>query len=143
MRPGEVIYRHAEPVMGTVVSIDVRPQGLPMTRHAGRRHSRRARSSTAPMTSSACTSPIRPCRACVVGRSGSKSARPRCPQVVGLCEQAKLASAGWFDPWGLPGGFDPTGLVKGWAAHEAARVLEAAGIGARNGERGRRHRQLR
>ena len=31
MRPGEVIFRHAEPVMGTVVSFDVRPQGLPMT----------------------------------------------------------------------------------------------------------------
>ena len=30
MRPGEVIFRHAEPVMGTVVSFDVRPQGLPM-----------------------------------------------------------------------------------------------------------------
>ena len=32
MRPGELIFRHAEPVMGTVVSIDVRPQGLPMAR---------------------------------------------------------------------------------------------------------------
>ena len=29
-----------------------------------------------------------------------------------------------------PGGFDPTGLVKGWAAREAARVLEAEGVGA-------------
>lgn len=25
----EVIFRHAEPVMGTVVSFDVRPRGLP------------------------------------------------------------------------------------------------------------------
>ena len=24
-------------------------------------------------------------------------------------------SGGWFDPWAMPGGVDPTGLVKGWA----------------------------
>jgi thiamine biosynthesis lipoprotein len=32
-------------------------------------------------------------------------------------------SAGWFDPWALPGGVDPTGLVKGWAAQRALEAL--------------------
>ena len=39
-------------------------------------------------------------------------------------------SAGWFDPWRMPGGFDPTGLVKGWAARQAADRM--AGLGVRN-----------
>ena len=63
------------------------------------------------------------------GEIGLDECPPEVSEVVGLCEQAKLASGGWFDPWGLPGGFDPTGLVKGWAAREAARMLESAGIG--------------
>jgi thiamine biosynthesis lipoprotein len=39
-------------------------------------------------------------------------------------------SAGWFDPWRMPGGFDPPGLVKGWAAREAADRM--AGLGLRH-----------
>ena len=34
--------------------------------------------------------------------------------------QARDASGGWFDPWAMPGGYDPTGLVKGWAVHNGA-----------------------
>ena len=129
MRSGEVIFRHAEPVMGTIVSIDVRPQGLPMVR-------------TRAAVAAACellhraddifslfqydTPLARLCR----GEIEVGECPPEVAEVIVLCEQAKLISEGWFDPWGLPGGFDPTGLVKGWAAREAARVLAAAGIGA-------------
>ena len=38
------------------------------------------------------------------------------------------ASGGWFDPWAMPGGFDPTGLVKGWAVDRALDVLRRAGL---------------
>ena len=48
--------------------------------------------------------------------------------VVGLCHEARELTGGWFDPWAMPGGFDPTGLVKGWAAGEALGSLERAGI---------------
>jgi FAD:protein FMN transferase len=48
-------------------------------------------------------------------------------EVLALCENARDASGGWFDPWRLPGGVDPTGLVKGWAAQRALGVLRDAG----------------
>jgi thiamine biosynthesis lipoprotein len=48
--------------------------------------------------------------------------------VVELCEQARILSQGWFDPWAMPGGFDPTGLVKGWATEHALEVLCLAGV---------------
>ena len=50
--------------------------------------------------------------------------------VVELCEEARAHSKGWFDPWAMPGGFDPTGLVKGWAAAEALEILRLAGVKA-------------
>lgn len=44
-----------------------------------------------------------------------------------LCGQAKHVSDGAFDPWAVAGGFDPSGLVKGWAADACADMLVAAG----------------
>jgi thiamine biosynthesis lipoprotein len=51
-------------------------------------------------------------------------------EVLALCENARDASGGWFDPWRLPGGVDPTGLVKGWAAQRALGGLQRAGVAA-------------
>ncbi len=55
-----------------------------------------------------------------------------CPRDVGevlaLCTAAKVATNGWFDPWALSGGGDPTGYVKGWAAQRALDVLRRSGI---------------
>lgn len=33
-----------------------------------------------------------------------------------------------FDPWAVPGGFDPSGYVKGWAAQESLRFFADVGI---------------
>lgn len=44
-----------------------------------------------------------------------------------LCLRAKYVSDGAFDPWAVAGGFDPSGLVKGWAADICADILQAAG----------------
>ncbi len=44
------------------------------------------------------------------------------------CRVARRASGGWFDPWAMPGGFDPTGLVKGWAVDRALDVLRQSGM---------------
>ena len=59
-----------------------------------------------------------------------EQAPPEVAEVLELCRRARDASDGWFDPWGLPGGVDPTGLVKGWAAERALDVLKAAGLPA-------------
>ncbi len=48
---------------------------------------------------------------------------PVVADVLDLCQQAKSLTAGWFDPWQLPGGIDPTGYVKGWAAQRALDCL--------------------
>lgn len=47
--------------------------------------------------------------------------------VLDRCRHAKEITAGWFDPWSMPGGVDPTGYVKGWAAQRALGVLVRLG----------------
>ncbi|WP_230862463.1 FAD:protein FMN transferase [Amycolatopsis camponoti] len=47
---------------------------------------------------------------------------PWLTEVVELCEEARDRTDGYFDAW-LPGGFDPSGLVKGWATQRAADGL--------------------
>jgi thiamine biosynthesis lipoprotein len=48
--------------------------------------------------------------------------------VLTACRRARIVSCGAFDPWSVPGGFDPSGLVKGWAAGRALRLLHDHGI---------------
>jgi thiamine biosynthesis lipoprotein len=55
---------------------------------------------------------------------------PQVADVLDLCQRAKAMTAGWFDPWAMPGGVDPTGYVKGWAAQcalDELRSLDVAG----------------
>jgi len=49
-------------------------------------------------------------------------------EVLELCATARSLSRGWFDPWAMPGGLDPTGLVKGWAVERAADRLARGGV---------------
>ncbi|MFF5172061.1 FAD:protein FMN transferase [Micromonospora sp. NPDC000089] len=56
------------------------------------------------------------------------TAGPAVREVVELCERARLRTGGRFDARRLPlptggAGFDPSGLVKGWAVERAARLL--------------------
>jgi FAD:protein FMN transferase len=55
----------------------------------------------------------------------------QCPPAVievwNLCAFVKELTEGAFDPWAVVGGFDPSGLVKGWAADKCAEILLAAG----------------
>ena len=52
---------------------------------------------------------------------------PDVREVADLCEQAREATDGAFDAVRPDGRWDPTGLVKGWAAERAARHLANAG----------------
>ncbi len=115
--------------MGTIVLIEVRPQGLPAEQ-------------TRAAVADACAVLHRADEIFSLYRADTPLSRLRrgeielgdCPpevsEVEQLCREAVLSSDGWFDPWKVPGGFDPTGLVKGWAAREAARRLQSAGAGA-------------
>lgn len=51
-------------------------------------------------------------------------------EVLALCRDARAASGGWFDPWAMPGGVDPTGLAKGWAVERALDALRRSGAEA-------------
>ena len=55
-----------------------------------------------------------------------------CPEVVSEvwdeCEKWSQVTGGWFKPFTPQNTFDPSGLVKTWAADKAASVLEDADI---------------
>ncbi|RKS75479.1 thiamine biosynthesis lipoprotein [Motilibacter peucedani] len=50
-------------------------------------------------------------------------------EVLELCDEARRRTHGAFDAE-LPGGFDPSGLVKGWAVERAAERLREAARGS-------------
>lgn len=48
--------------------------------------------------------------------------------VIEKCRAARELTDGAFDPWAVPGGFDPSGYVKGWAAEKVAGRLGRRGL---------------
>jgi thiamine biosynthesis lipoprotein len=48
-------------------------------------------------------------------------------EVANLCAVARELTDGAFDPWSVPGGFDPSGYVKGWAADKCADIAQEHG----------------
>jgi len=52
---------------------------------------------------------------------------PEVIEVWNICAYIKDLTEGAFDPWAVDGGFDPSGLVKGWAADKCADRLAKAG----------------
>ncbi len=49
---------------------------------------------------------------------------PEILEVLDLCTVVRELSGGWFDPWAMPGGVDPTGLAKGWAVERAIDLID-------------------
>ncbi len=122
--PGPAAVRHAEEVMGTVFSFDVRGgrsdavagalgeavAGLHRVDEvfsAYRRDSQLSRLARGELTVAECD--------------------PEVAQVLALGAEAERVSDGWFS-LRYRGGLDPTGIVKGWAAERAARRIAAAGV---------------
>ncbi|MDM4722895.1 FAD:protein FMN transferase [Micromonospora sp. WMMA1363] len=58
----------------------------------------------------------------------SPDSYPPLADLVDRCTAMRAATDGWFDAWAVPGGFDPGGLLGGWAVERAAARLRAAGI---------------
>ncbi|GEK02333.1 FAD:protein FMN transferase [Streptomyces sp. NPDC003388] len=113
--------RHAEEVMGTVFSFDVRGGRPGAVREAlagavaglhradalfstYREDSEVSRLARGELTVARCASEV--------------------AEVLELAAEAERVSEGWFSAR-YQGGLDPTGIVKGWAAERAARLLAA------------------
>jgi thiamine biosynthesis lipoprotein len=123
--------RHLENVMGTVVTIDLyagRDLGAGEAAEV-RRQLARARAILQRADEVFSTwqpdSPVSRLRA---GGITIAQAPPEVAGVLEFCAAARELSGGWFDPWAMPGGVDPTGYVKGWAAREALAAFTAPGI---------------
>jgi FAD:protein FMN transferase len=114
----------AEPLMGTVIAIDVRDRGIPeevldsvfawfhevdARFSTFRSDSEISRLGRGELRVSDCTRDVR--------------------EVLFLCEEVRRISEGCFDIW-QGGRCDPSALVKGWSVERASLLLKAAG--ARN-----------
>lgn len=120
---------HVEQVMGTTVTLDVRD-----------RHLSRAELAQAVLVgvdvlhdADRMFSTYRASSAVSQLRRGSRRPEHFPSDVVSVlvrCAAARERTRGWFDPWAMPGGVDPTGLVKGWALEQAVAELDAHGLTA-------------
>ncbi len=124
--PGDTVV-HDEPVMGTVCSFLVRPgaAGPAAARAAVTEACALLHRADATFSTWVDDSPLSRHRR---GELALGACPPDVAEVLRLATEVRRATAGWFDPWALPGGVDPTGLVKGWAVEQAAGVLAAAGV---------------
>jgi FAD:protein FMN transferase len=113
--------RHAEPVMGTVVSFDV-----PATAVAD--GSLNAAVSWLHWVDRV-FSPYRPDSDVALLADAlitPDACAPEVAEVIAACSALRLQSGGYFTA--APGGrFDPSGYVKGWAVERAAAILSAVG----------------
>jgi thiamine biosynthesis lipoprotein len=112
---------HAEPVMGTVVSLDLRGPGdhasaiahaVAWFHQVDRRFSPyRADSET---------------RRHQRGEIAEQDRSPELVEVLAACAGVTAASGGAFDAW-RAGAFDPSAYVKGWSAQRAGDILRGHG----------------
>ena len=62
------------------------------------------------------------------GTLALEACHPEVQAIWEACQGLKEVTEGYFDAWGGPGrAFDPSGLVKGWAAERASEMLTRAG----------------
>jgi thiamine biosynthesis lipoprotein len=123
------LSHHREQVMGTVVTIDVFGEADEVTRRELLVRVARARAllqrADAVFSTWKEHSPINQLRR---GEITVAQAPPEVALVLEACATARSLSDGWFDPWAMPGGLDPTGYVKGWAAQRALDALSMPGV---------------
>ncbi len=123
------LSHHREQVMGTVVTIDVFGKADEIARKEVYLRVARARAvlqrADAVFSTWKEHSPINQLRR---GEITVAQAPPEVAAVLEACATARRLSDGWFDPWAMPGGFDPTGYVKGWAAQRALGALSMSGV---------------
>lgn len=125
-RSPETLIRTQE-VMGTVVSFQVNPGAAsPSDVSAGLTQARRRLWEADEIFST--WRPDSPLSRLRRGEVRLEEVPPVVGVVLGLCQEVKARTDGWFDPWAMPGGVDPTGLVKGWAVEQALAELRHVGV---------------
>jgi FAD:protein FMN transferase len=128
-RLAPLVFTRTVEVMGTIVSFTVIPDNLPLpAAHAAVDTACRALHRADEVFST--YDPGSPVSRLRRGEAALATLPPEVAEVLDLCQAARTASRGWFDPWAMPGGVDPTGLVKGWAVQRAADILRQAGVSA-------------
>lgn len=134
-RPAARTATHLQQMWGTVVAIDVveGPDGWPdgtspeaaIAEAVALMH--RVDRAFSPYRATSLVSALR------AGRLAEDALDPTDPdqgwlmEVLTACRWGRDLTAGRFDPWAVPGGFDPSGYVKGWAAELVADLLVARG----------------
>jgi thiamine biosynthesis lipoprotein len=113
--------RHAEPVMGTVVSFDVPAAAVVGgSLEAAVRWLHWVDRIFSPYRPDSDVSLLAAAEVTVDGCA------PEVAEVISACTAVRLCSGGYFTA--APAGvFDPSGYVKGWAVERAAAILSAAG----------------
>ncbi|HEY5121756.1 MAG TPA: FAD:protein FMN transferase, partial [Acidimicrobiales bacterium] len=122
------VLHHEEDVMGTIVTIDLYGDVANESRQIAPYLARAVASlheSDAIFSTWRSDSPMSRIRR---GDLDVAAAPVEVGEVLAACESARSFSNGWFDPWALPGGVDPTGYVKGWAAQRALGELLGARV---------------
>lgn len=121
------VATHAEPAMGTVFSFSIVRGAVPqaIVREALAAACATLHHCDALFSTWDAASPVSRFRQ---GAALPGELPPEFGEVLRECRAAKKASGGWFYPWAMPGGFDPTGLVKGWATERALEELRNAGL---------------
>ncbi len=120
-------YVHHEHVWATVVTFDVRAPQIsePDVREAcaaAARELHRIDEWLSPFRSDSEVSAIRR------GELSAVDVSAPVAEVLAGCAAVTTQSGGAFDPWAAPGGFDPSGYVKGWGADRAAAILVGHGF---------------
>jgi thiamine biosynthesis lipoprotein len=123
--PGTAVpLEHHEAVMGTVVSFSVidGPPSSRETLEAACAELHRIDELFSPWRPESAVSRLRR------GELGQGELPQELSEVLDRCREAREITVGWFDPWAMPGGVDPGGLVKGWAVERAGRILREGGV---------------
>ena len=135
--PALHLLHHLEEVMGTIVVIDVyaTADGATADGAAGRAgQDIRARLAEAVAILHRADEifstwkPDSPVSRLRRGELSRAQAPAEMAEILSLCAAARDLSGGWFDPWAVPGGFDPSGYVKGWAAQNALAAFRTSSI---------------
>ncbi|MDA8311822.1 MAG: FAD:protein FMN transferase [Actinomycetota bacterium] len=121
---------HVEHVMGTAVSLHLRV----------RASARELSATVGPALERACAAlhdadavfstwnPQSPLSKVRSGTLALEAAPEEIHEVLDTCRYVRALTGGWFDPWAMPGGVDPTGIVKGWAVERALGALRVPDI---------------
>ncbi|HYZ56115.1 MAG TPA: FAD:protein FMN transferase [Streptosporangiaceae bacterium] len=122
---------HLEEVMGTIVTIDVYTTAEVADAELGvlREQLARARAILHHADEVFSTwQPHSPVSRLRRGEISLSQAPPEVAEVLERCAAVRELSGGWFDPWAMPGGVDPTGYVKGWAAQNALAAFSGGTV---------------